>query len=111
MAEGTQIYFARLYTLLCDEAGRQVVVQDWFPSKYKSEDITDKKTNDAARNRRSQFYSLTRKYYRLLRNDNGDVVGLEKLEEVDRITAEEDKQQGSMSFLAFRIAKGNLFIE
>lgn len=110
MEESSQIYFARLYTLLCDDAGRQVVVQDWFPSKYKSKGLTDKKTIDAVRNRRSQFYSVTRKKYRLLRNDEGEVVGLEKLDEADIITAEEDEQQRSMSFLALSIANGNLFI-
>ncbi len=101
MEEGAQIYFARLYTLLCDENSRQVVVQDWFPSNYKSNEVTDKKANEATKNRRTQFYWKTRKNYRLLRNDNSDVEGLEKLEEVDKITAEEDEGQEFIPFLAF----------
>ena len=90
MTDGAQYYFARLHVLLTEAQGRQVIVQSWFPSKYISDDFTDKKKNKKAKNRRSQFYLSTKKEYSLVRDDKGDVVGIEKHCQVIKISAVED---------------------
>ena len=48
------------------------------------------KKNKKAKNRRSQFYLSTKKEYSLVRDDKGDVVGIEKHCQVIKISAVEE---------------------
>ena len=73
MSGSERLYFARLYILLCDQAGVTPQSQPWFPDEYLS---NGSENSDRTRSRRTMFYKTTRESYAFKEDDDGRIVGM-----------------------------------